>query len=177
MKLIKLTALPLLFAAVILAFASCEPDAEVKRTTDFQKNGIVMSGAQQAPANASAAIGSMDVSYSKETRTLVYKITWSGLTDSVSAVRIHGLAPTGYATASVAQYIVGPTTPVAPIFPQKTSGKFTYAKSGTLSGTLLVDGVVIKEADLINGMYYMNIYSNAAAYSAAGEIRGQIKFQ
>lgn len=182
MKLIKLTALPLLFAVVLITFASCEPDAEVKKTTDYQKNGIVMSGAQETPANSSAAIGSMDVSYSKETRTLVYKITWSGLTDSVANMRIHGLAPVGYiATAStafptsVAQSIVGASNSV---FPQKTSGKFTYPKSGTLSGTLLVDGVLIKEADLLNGMYYINIYPNTTpALAAAGEIRGQIKFQ
>lgn len=177
MKLIKLAALPLLLLASILLLVSCEPDAEIKKTTDFEKKGIVMSGAQEAPANSSTAIGSMDIFYTKDTRTLTYKITWSGLADSVSAVRIHGLAPAGYATATVAQYIVGPSAPVAPIFPQKTSGKFTYAKIGTLSGTMLVDGVVIKEADLLNGMYYMNISSNAAAYSAAGEIRGQIKFQ
>lgn len=177
MKLIKLTALPLLLSTVIVAMVACEPDAEMKKITDFEKKMIVMSGAQQAPANSSSAIGSMDVFYTKETRTLTYKLTWSGLADSVSAIRIHGLAPAGYATASVAQFIVGPSAPVTPIFPQKTSGKFTYAKSGTLTGTLLVDGVVVKEADLLNGMYYINISSNAPAYSAAGEIRGQIKFQ
>jgi CHRD domain len=185
MKLIKLTALPLFFTAIAFTFSSCEPDAEVKKTTDFQKNGIVMSGAQVVPGNPSAAIGSMDVSYSKETRTLVYKITWSGLADSVAAVRLHGLAPVGFPAvasttfpAGVAQYIVGPSTPVAPIFPQKTSGKFTYAKSGTLSGTLLVDGVVIKEADVLNGMFYIAIYPNTPALLAAtGEIRGQVKFQ
>ncbi len=170
MKLIKLTALPLLLFVSILAMVSCETDAELKKTTDYEKKAIVLSGAQETPANASAAIGSMDVAYSKETRTLAYKVTWSGLTDSVLLMHIHGLAPTGYA-AGVVQNIV---TPLNGIFPQKTSGKFTYAKSGTLSGSLLIDGVVVKEADLLNGVYYMNIHTTPFP---SGEIRAQIKFQ
>ena len=170
MKLIKLTALPLLLFAAILVITSCETDAELKKTTDYQKNGIVLSGAQETPGNASSAIGSMDVAYSKETRTLTYKVTWAGLTDSVLLMHIHGLAPTGYA-AGVVQNIVTATNG---IFNQKTNGKFTFAKSGTLSGTLLVDGVVVKEQDLLNGVYYMNIHTNTFP---GGEIRGQINFQ
>jgi CHRD domain len=182
MKLIKLTALPVLFTAVILTFASCEPDAEVKKTTDYQKNGIVMSGAQVVPGNASAAIGSMDVSYSKETRTLVYKVTWSGLSDSVGAMRIFGLAPAGFPAVTSTSFPNGIVQNIVAssggIFPQKTSGKFTYAKSGTLSGTLLVDGILVKEQDVINGMLYISIYPNTPALLAAtGEIRGQVKFQ
>ncbi len=170
MKLIKLAVLPVLFSTCLLALTSCEPDAELKKTTEFSKSGIVMSGAQENPANASPAIGSMDVYYSKETRTLTYKVTWSGLTDSVSLMHIHGLAPVGFNTG-VVQNIV---TASGGIFPQKTSGKYTFLKSGTLSGTMLVDGFVVKEVDLLNGLYYMNIHTPAFP---GGEIRGQIKFQ
>ncbi|MBL7731650.1 MAG: CHRD domain-containing protein [Chitinophagaceae bacterium] len=184
MKLIKLTVLPFLISSLIMVMVSCEPEAEQKKTTDFEKKGIPMTGAQVVPTSPSSALGTLDVSYTKETRILTYKITWSGLVDSVAAVRIHGLAPIGYPAVTsalfpngIAQYIVGPSTPVTPIYPQKTSGKFTYAKSGSLSGTLLADGVVIKEHDILNGMFYISIYSNAAPYSTIGEIRGQIKFQ
>jgi hypothetical protein len=170
MKLIKLTALPLLLFTVLLAMVSCETDAELKKTTDYQKNGVLLTGAQETPANASSAIGSMDVSYSKETRTLVYKVSWTGLTDSVLLMHIHGLAPSGFA-AGVVQNIV---TTSNGIFNQKTNGKFTFAKTGTLSGTMLVDGVVVKENDLLNGMYYMNIHTTTFPN---GEIRAQIKFQ
>ena len=45
---------------------------------------------------------------------------------------------------------------------------------GTYTGTLLADGVVVKEDDLLNGVYYINIHT--AAYPN-GEIRGQIRFQ
>lgn len=170
MKLIKLTALPLLLLVSIMSLVSCEPDAEVKKTTDYEKKGIVMSGAQETPATPTTAIGTMDVFYTKETRQLTYKVTWSGLADSVANMHIHGQAPVGYA-AGVVQNIV---TASNGIYPQKTSGKFTYSKSGTLSGVMLIDGVVVKEADLLNGMYYINIHTNVYPN---GEIRGQIKFQ
>jgi len=170
MKLIKLTVLASLIFSSLALLSSCEPDAELKKTTDFSKSGIVLSGAQEVPANASAALGTMDVFYTRETRILSYTVNWTGLTDSVLLMHIHGLAPTGYA-AGVVQSIVATSNS---IFPQKTSGKFTFAKTGKLSGTLLVDGVAVKEVDLLNGLYYMNIHTNTYT---GGEIRGQIVFQ
>ena len=170
MKLLKLTASSLLLLGFVLGFSSCERDAEQKIQTDFSKSGIVLTGANETPATASTAIGSMDVYYTRETRILSYTVKWSGLTDSVLLMHIHGLAPTGFA-AGVVQNIV---TASNGIFNQKTGTKFTYAKSGTLSGTLLVDGVVVKENDLLNGQYYMNIHTNTYP---SGEIRAQIIFQ
>ncbi len=169
MKLIKLTALTSLLFVLVFSMTSCEKNAEKRTTTDYEKTGIIMSGAQETPAVPSPALGTMDVRYSKETRTLTYKVTWSGLTDSLSLMHIHGLAPTGFA-AGVVQNIV---TPANGIFPQRTSGKFTFLRSGTISGTLLVDGVLVKEENLLNGLYYMNIHTPAYP---AGEIRGQINF-
>ncbi len=157
MKLIKLTALPILLFVSLLMLSSCEPDAELKKITDFQKSGIVMSGAQETPAVASSSLGTLNVFYTRETRILSYTINWSGLSGNPTGMHVHGLAPSGYA-ASVVQTI-------------STSGLTT---SGSKSGTMLVDGVVIKENDLLNGFYYINIHT--AAYPG-GEIRGQIKFQ
>lgn len=177
MKLIKLTALSSLLFVFVTGITSCEKNAEKKKTTDYEKTGIIMSGAQETPAVPSTAIGSMDVFYSKETRTLTYKVTWSGLTDSLSLMHIHGLAPTGFA-AGVVQNIVAASNS---IFPRLTGTRLTFLKSGTISGTLLVDGVLVKEQDLLNGMYYMNIHTNGinpnGGTYGAGEIRGQITFQ
>lgn len=170
MKLIKLTAFSSLILSGLLSLSSCEREAEDKKTFLYQKAGIVMSGAQETPAINSPAIGSLDVSYSKKTKLLTYKVTWTGLTDSVSAMHIHGLAPVSYA-AGIVQNIVAASNA---IFPQKTSGKFTYFKTGTLNGTLLADGNIVKEEDLLNGQYYLNIHTSVFP---AGEIRGQIKFQ
>lgn len=169
MKLIKLSALASLLFVFVLGISSCKRAAEEKKITDYSKNGIILSGAQETPAVASSALGSMDVFYSKDTRTLTYKVTWSGLSDSLSLMHIHGLAPTGFA-AGVVQNIVAASNA---IFPQKTSGKFTFLRSGTISGTLLVDGVAVKEQDLLNGVYYMNLHTSVFP---GGEIRGQITF-
>ncbi len=170
MKLIKLTALPFLLFACVLGMNSCKKNAEKKTTTNYEKKDIALTGAQETPATATSALGSMDVFYSKDTRMLSYTVRWTGLTDSVMLMHIHGLAPSGFA-AGVVQTIVGTSNT---IFPQKTSGKFTFSKNGTLSGTLLADGVHVKEQDLLNGVYYMNIHT--ATYPG-GEIRGQIRFQ
>jgi hypothetical protein len=169
MKLIKLTALSSLLFVFVAGIISCEKNAEKKKTTDYEKTGIIMSGANETPAVPSSALGSMDIFYSKETRTLTYKVTWSGLTDSLSLMHIHGLGPTGFA-AGVVQNIVAASNS---IFPQKTNGKYTFLKSGTISGTLLVDGVVVKEQDILNGVYYMNIHTPVYP---SGEIRAQITF-
>lgn len=157
MKLMKLTVLPLLLLMTIFSFTSCEKDAEKKIQTDYSKTGIPLTGAQETPATTSAALGSMDVAYSKNTHFLTYTVKWAGLTGPVSAMHIHGLAPSGYAAAVVQTFTV--------------TGLLA---TGTYSGSLLVDGVVVKEQDVINGLYYYNIHTAA---NPGGEIRGQIRFQ
>lgn len=167
MKLIKLTALTSLLFVFLFGISSCEKNAEKKKTTDYQKNGIPLTGAQETPAVTTSGLGSMNVFYSKETRILSWSVTWTGLTGPVAAMHIHRPAPVGFA-AGVVQNIItasgGLATPNATLYP--ATGKF--------SGTLLADGVVVKEEDLLNGLYYMNIHT--AAFPG-GEIRGQIVFQ
>lgn len=166
MKLIKLTALPLLLFSLVLFISSCEPDDEIKKTVLYQKTGIPLTGAQEVPVSTSAALGSMDVSYAKTTKILSYTINWSGLTNAVTGMGIHGLAPTGYASPTLVQ-----TFSTSAIVKCNT---ISTTSCGTYKGTLLADGVVVKEQDILNGMYYVNI--RTAAFPA-GEIRAQIKFQ
>jgi hypothetical protein len=173
MQLLKPSLLFSLLFTLAITIGSCEKEEDKKASVEYVKTGIVMSFAQETPAavqTPSAAIGSMDVFYSKSTRTLNYKVTWNGLLDSLSLMHVHGLAPIGYA-AGIVQNIVAASNS---IYPQKTAGKFTFSKSGTISGTLLVDGVKVKEEDLLNGLYYINIHTTP---NPAGEIRGQIRFQ
>ena len=96
MKLIKLTAFPLLLFVSLLVLSSCEPDAEIKKTTEYSKTNIPMTGAQETPAVTTSALGSMDVSYSKDTRILNYTISWSGLAGNPVGMHVHGQAPVGY---------------------------------------------------------------------------------
>jgi hypothetical protein len=176
MNRIRITVFSSLVFALIIGLSSCERAADEKKITDFSKLQIPMTGAQAG--TPSAALGTMDVFYSKETRMLNYTVTWTGLADSVTFMRIHGPAPAGYSTASVVQQIVStpnPPSTVTAVFPQKNSaGKYSFAKSGTLSASLLVDGVLVKEQDLLNGLYYIVIYTTPYP---TGEIRGQIVFQ
>lgn len=161
MKLIRLTALASLAFALLISTSSCEKNAEKKKQTDYQKTDIPMTGANVVPLSTSTALGKLSVFYTKETRTLSYTFTWSGLSGNpVVGIGVYGLAPEGYA--------VSPTTPVQTI---STTGLLA---TGTFTGSLLADGSVIKEQDLLNGMYYIQL--RTAAFPA-GEIRAQIKFQ
>ena len=167
MKLIKLTALTSLLFIFVLGNSSCEKIAEKKKTTDYEKKGILMTAAQEVPANSSTALGIMDVSYTKETRILNWSVTWSGLTGPVSLMHIHGLAPKGY-NASPVLNIIAASNAIA------TPNATLYPATGKFSGTMLADGFIVKEQDLLNGFYYMNIHTAA---NGGGEIRGQIVFQ
>lgn len=165
MKLLKLTVLPITLFSSLLFLNSCESTAEKERVTDYSKTGIVMSGAQEIPANASTALGKLDVFYTKDTRTLTYNFSWSGLTGPVTAFHIHGIAPSGFSTSVVQTFTLANIV--------RCSASGTTA-CGSYSGSFQVDGVVVKEQDLLNGMYYVNVHTSTFP---GGEIRGQIKFQ
>jgi hypothetical protein len=160
MKLIKLTALTSLLFVFVFGTSSCEKNAEKKKMTDYQMNDIPMTGAKVIPTSVSTALGKLSVFYTKETRLLSYTMMWSGLSGNPSVgIGIYGPAPEGFA--------VSPTAPVQTI---TTTGLLA---TGTYSGTLLADGFVVKEQDIVIGMYYIQL--RTAAYPA-GEIRAQIKF-
>lgn len=161
----KLTALPLFMVASLFIISSCESDDELKRTSDYSKTGIALTGAQETPAVTSSGLGTMDVSYTRSSKILTYTINWSGLTGPVTAAHIHGLAPTGFAAGVVQTFTIANITRCATV---------SNTSCGTYKGTLKVDDVIVKEQDLINGVYYVNLHT--AAFPG-GEIRGQIRFQ
>ncbi|MBI5371724.1 MAG: CHRD domain-containing protein [Sphingobacteriales bacterium] len=165
MKLIKLTALSLLLTGSLFIISSCESDAELRRTSDYSKTGIMLTGANETPATPTTALGTLDVSYTKSSKILSYTINWSGLTGPVTAAHIHGLAPTGYAAGVLQSFSTSAIVKCPTV---------SNTSCGTYKGTLLVDGVVVKEDNLLNGMYYVNLHT--ATYPA-GEIRAQIRFQ
>ncbi len=167
MKFFKLAAFPLLISVTLLILSSCEHDENLKKTTEYERKNIPMTGAQETPATASTALGNLNVSYSKDTRVLNYNFTWSGLTGPVTLMHIHGLSPTGY-MAGVVQTLIAGSNGIA------TPNAVLYPATGKWTGSLFVDGVAVKEQELLNGMYYMNIHT--ATYPG-GEIRGQIVFQ
>ena len=162
MKLIKLTALtPLVFASFII-FSSCEKRQEANKRLEYSRTQIVMSGAQEVPATTSGALGYIDATYRKDTRVLTYRVTWTGLTGNPTSLGIYGLAPIGYINTPQTNTVVQAFT---------TTG---LTATSSYSGTVVADGFAIKEQDLLNGLYYINI--KTAAWPN-GEIRGQILFQ
>ena len=153
MRLSKLTALLLSLPLFILI--SCKDDTEeIENENIYYGKALPMNSSQETPPFTSAATGTIDANYNRLTKTLSYKITFSGLSGNATAAHIHGLGEVGV-TAGVLQ----------------TFSPFPAATSGTYSGTLLIDGVKFTEEYLLSSRYYMNIHTAA---KPAGEIRGQL---
>ena len=153
MTLPKLTAFFLCLS--ILFVTSCNDTEELEDENIYYGKALPMSSSQETPPFTSTATGTIDANYNRLTKTLSYKITFSGLSGTgATAAHIHGLGEPGI-IAGVLQ----------------TFTPFPAATSGTFSGTLLIDGVKFTEEHLLAGRYYMNIHTAA---KPGGEIRGQL---
>ncbi len=140
------------------------PGGEIRGQIEFydqsfikSKSGLIFSGAQEVPANGSAATGSANVTYNKNTKRLSYYINWNGLAAIPTGTHIHGPAAIGTNAPVIHNFFS--------LIPTTISGSF--------SNSVVVDEVSLKEADLLNGLYYFNIHN---ASFPGGEIRGQIVF-
>jgi hypothetical protein len=151
MKLPKLTAVFLSLSLIIIT--SCKNTSEVENENIYFGT-ITMTGAQEVPPVPTSATGTIVADYNRLTKTLSYKVEFSGLSDSAVAAHIHGLAEPGIN---------------APIL--QTFSPFPRRKAGTYSGTLLIDGVKFTEENLLARRYYINIHSKTYG---GGEIRGQL---
>ena len=142
----------LLAAAGLFVFSSCTGENPEVLTA---KN-LPIDGMQEVPARTTSGNGTMDVAYNKDTRTLSYTVRWNSLTGPVVQAHIHGTAQKGFNAGIL----------------QDWTSSITKQPSGTYSGTVLIDGVVFNEEDLLLGRYYVNIHT---AMYTGGEIRGQIE--
>ncbi|MEO5995337.1 MAG: CHRD domain-containing protein [Chitinophagaceae bacterium] len=131
--------------------------SNMSSTSEATQKTISLGSDQEVPVNDSKATGNADISYNKETQTLTYKVTYSGLTDKPTMAHIHGTAAKGV-NAGVKQDLSG-------VLVKETSGSFT--------DSVKVDGTKIKEDSLLSGFYYINIHTPK---HPGGEIRGQITF-
>ncbi len=118
------------------------------------KKGLPLAGDQEVPAKSVPAVGTGDVSYNKNTKTLSYFVTYSNLSGNPTMGHIHGSAARG-ANAPV-------------LFP---FAKIPASTSGAVSGSAVLTAA--QETDLMNGLYYFNLHTAA---NPGGEIRGQIEF-
>ncbi|MDB5119723.1 MAG: domain containing protein [Sphingobacteriales bacterium] len=137
------------------------PGGEIRAQIDFEKdcdvviikNGPQLCGAFEVPKNQSKAAGDISLAYNRTKKQLTYTITWHGLSGNAVAAHIHGEAPIGV-NAPVKHPISIPAT-----------------VSGTFTETIPIDGIQIKEAGLLGGLYYINIHT---ALFPGGELRGQL---
>jgi hypothetical protein len=162
MKLLKLTAFCSLLFVIL---SSCEKEAELQKVNVFTKDDIIMTGAQNRPVSTSTGSGLLSVYYDKRAKSLGYKITWFGLSGNPTGISLYGPAPEGYIAFN------NNLTPASPVFNATVTG---LTASGTITGGIYVDNIVVKEQSLINNLYYFTI--RTAAWPG-GEIRGQVKFQ
>ena len=116
---------------------------------------VTLSGLQEVPGNSSAGTGTLVGTYNDATDSLIYTVTFSGLSANVTAAHFHA-APPGFA-AGVLIPAVG--------FP-------TGVTSGTYTDTLvLTQG---QEDSLKAGLFYFNIHTSNVP---SGEIRAQVFLQ
>ena len=87
MRLPKLTAI--LLSLPVLFLFSCKSTEDVEQENIYYGT-LTMSGSQEVPASGSAATGTVETNYNRLTRTLTYKITFSGLSGNATASHIHG---------------------------------------------------------------------------------------
>jgi hypothetical protein len=140
----------LLLLVSTLAVGACDDDDDRKTVapgSTIVRLTATLDGAQQVPAVQTTASGEFRGTYNKETRELVYKIDYRGMTPN--AGHLHYGMP-------------GTTGSVAVTFPQ-------YATSP------IEDRIILPPGDgqkLISGEMYVNLHS---ATHRAGELRGNIK--
>jgi hypothetical protein len=136
-------------AMPLLILWSCKKDDPTPPSTKFTF-AATLSGANEVPANASAATGSVTGSYDSTTKILSITVTYSGVTPS--AGHIHKAA-------------LGVNGPVQFGFTTLSPSPFTFTSVALTAA---------QQNDLFNTLYYVNLHSTAFP---GGEIRGQLTKQ
>jgi hypothetical protein len=138
---------------------------------------VLLSGAAEAPPNASPAVGSATVTLDLDLITLRVEASFSGLLGNVTAAHLHGptaLAGSGTAgvmtmTPSFLNFPLGVTSGVYDqTFDLALASSYNPAFI-TSSGGTVSDGLNALIAAVENGKAYLNIHTTAFS---GGEIRG-----
>ena len=158
---LRLTGLfTLLFASTVL-LSSCENDDD--DDVVYTLNSSLL-GSNVVPSSNSGAFGTVTGNYNRDTRLLTYSVSYTGISGAVTAFHVHAFADPGFNAFPSSEFSTG-------IVQSFTTGSGLTPGAGQYNGTLYVDGVVIREADLLAGKYYVDLHTAA---KPAGEIRAQI---
>jgi hypothetical protein len=133
----------LIAAAGLLAMAAA-PFAAAE-TIHFTAH---LDGAQETPPNDSKGTGEAKIAFDTDSKTLIWTVTYSGLSGPATMAHFHGPAPVGKAAPVVVN--------------------FTPFDSPIHGSTVLTQGQIDQ---LMNGLWYVNVHT---ALHPPGEIRGQV---
>lgn len=142
----------LILSSFIIMSGNCNKDDNNNTNTDMYTLTANASGANESPANASTATGSLTGTYNRSSNKLTYTIAWTGLAGTPSALHFHG-----------------PALPGANANPVITLNITTATATGGASGEATLTEE--QEADLLAGKWYWNVHN---ATFPGGEIRGQV---
>jgi len=170
------TALPKLLTALAFALSSLSASATVMIASSNSYT-TSLSGAAEAPPNASPGTGTATVGFDVATHTLVIDVTFSGLLGTTTAAHIHCCtAIPGEGTAGVAtqvpNFVDFPLNVMAGTYSHvfdtslasTWNQAFINAHGGTTAGA---EAALL--AGLDNGEAYLNIHTT---FAPGGEIRG-----
>jgi Flp pilus assembly protein TadG len=108
-----------------------------------------LSGANEVPAVEGDGKGTLTATYDTNTKTLTYKVDYSGMSGPVTAAHFHGPSDTAHNAAVLIPITSGLASPM------QGSAVLTDAQA----------------ADLVGGRLYFNVHT---AKFRPGEIRGQV---
>ena len=139
-------------AAILLGvgLAGCDTMKSMTGGGSTDRYEAALSASQEVPPNTSTGSGTADVTVNRDTSTMNYRVTYSGLTGPATAGHIHGPAAPG-ANAGV----------VVP---------FTNAGTSPITGEVKLTPEQLSQ--LNSGQWYVNIHT---ARNPGGEIRGQLR--
>ena len=137
----------------LVAFSSCDKE-ESNNTPKSAKYSIsgAAAGSQEIPAVTTTATGNLSGSYDTTSKSLIYTVTWTGLSGEATMAHFHGPA------------LAGATAP-----PIESLTITTNGTAGTATDTITATSAL--HAALLAGQVYYNIHTAA---NPDGEIRGQI---
>lgn len=130
-KFIKINALTLAIAILVLGFSSCKKNDSTVMNTNVSYSGSFVKSTSTV---VTSATGSVTATFDPTTLVLSYTVTWTGLGSNAAAMHFHDAGP-----------VIYPIT------------GFPTATSGTVSGT--VTFTAAQATDLAAGKIYVQIHS------------------